>query len=903
LFSSRSGILLGIFLGTLLPSPSKGDSTPNAYFPFPTVAPSAQIQKVLVLKGKPGSSLQTEAVPPGILARWGATLLDDQPGFAVLAVNRNQSPSLKRDLDPLFRSVEVRDDFDIVKFVSYPIDVRSSEPAYPAAWSKIAAFYPRDQFLIQFDTRPQGAWQDVIAGIGGTVLEYVPENAFIALLPTGSTKASLATLPIQAFSLLQSAHKLTRELQIATDDFLDVNVQIAAVPEADVAAAYLSENTLDVLMPPDYVVASTIYHDRVARAALPTLVAFPAVLWIELAARYEPSGEREAHLIAGGSLSYTDASQRLRPQNPGTYRTAFLNNAAISNYKTWTKVADLDVGFDVGSGSDVHPDFKNANNGSFVTVKNYMSDGTTDNGDCEGHGTLVAGVLAGNAGGSAYNTSTTGSGNWGCTGCTTDGHYLMGLGVAPGMPVVSGRIFTATCPLGTPNCVATSNHLSWLTIFQDLFMNQTAGITNNSWNAPGNSAYTLDAQTFDSSVRHLDGCDGYHLPPTNMNGNPCVAPGPPMRIFVSAGNVPLNSQVLTTYTPATAKNVISVGASENYNQTYYPNQPPLNPVDNLYDTGAYPALSGYGYCDNGKDVAQFSTTGFQGITGATRDRFKPDIVAPGTAIEGPRSRYTVPPALMCVGSVVADIDSNPVQHSWSRGTSFSSPAAAAAGALAETWYHNKTNLYPSPALIKAMLVGFAQDMFGGHHGNPSHPASFPLPHPPEIYQGFGRLSLSQLLTPTDHLWVDQTIMLSPAVPTWTSGPNAIYTIKDTTRPVKITLAWTDYRGFVNSVPFVVNNLDLSVANAALPTTYSIGNDIVQASGHSKVYCSGCGTNPIYDNINNVEQVIVTSTELGNTQFTVTVHGSSFQGDALQPWSGGTNYRQDFALFLENVVGQ
>jgi hypothetical protein len=54
---------------------------------------------------------------------------------------------------------------------------------------------------------------------------------------------------------------------------------------------------------------------------------------------------------------------------------------------------------------------------------------------------------------------------------------------------------------------------------------------------------------------------------------------------------------------------------------------------------------------------------------------------------------------------------------------------------------------------------------------------------------------------------------------------------------------------------------------------------------------------------NVERIIVTSTELGATQIYVTVNGASFSGDALQPWTGGSNYRQDFALFLENVVGQ
>jgi hypothetical protein len=51
----------------------------------------------------------------------------------------------------------------------------------------------------------------------------------------------------------------------------------------------------------------------------------------------------------------------------------------------------------------------------------------------------------------------------------------------------------------------------------------------------------------------------------------------------------------------------------------------------------------------------------------------------------------------------------------------------------------------------------------------------------------------------------------------------------------------------------------------------------------------------------VEQVVFTAQELGST-FNIQVIGQSITKDGIKQWTG-TTPEQDFAVFVDNVVGQ
>src|SRR6185503_8740469 len=157
-------------------------------------------------------------------------------------------------------------------------------------------------------------------------------------------------------------------------------------------------------------------------------------------------------------------------------------------------------------------------------------------------------------------------------------------------------------------------------------------------------------------------------------------------VVFAAGND--GSASNTVSSPATAKNIICVGASENVRQTG--------------TDGCGIANSG---ADSVNDIISFSSRGPVNSTGGD-GRIKPDIVAPGTHIEAgvPQSNYN--------GSSVCNQfwPTGQTLYGWSSGTSHSTPAVAGGAALVYQDFLNKALPTPSPALIKAFLMNSATRM-------------------------------------------------------------------------------------------------------------------------------------------------------------------------------------------------
>ena len=180
----------------------------------------------------------------------------------------------------------------------------------------------------------------------------------------------------------------------------------------------------------------------------------------------------------------------------------------------------------------------------------------------------------------------------------------------------------------------------------------------------------------------------------------------PYILEFSSGNAGPDSQTLGS--PATGKNVIATGASENVPGT-------------LAET--------YGlYADGADTMADFSSRG-----PCEDGRIKPDLVAPGTL-----DRLAASSAAPDEASIAWTTIDN--YYVYMGGTSMSGPHAAGAAAVFVQFYKSThTNAMPSPALVKAALINSANEL-DESNGGPG-----PIPNNDE---GWGRITLTNIIVPT-----------------------------------------------------------------------------------------------------------------------------------------------------------
>jgi serine protease AprX len=374
---------------------------------------------------------------------------------------------------------------------------------------------------------------------------------------------------------------------------------------------------------------------------------------------------------------------------------------------------------------------------------------TGDASDPHGHGTHVAGSVLGNA---SFK------------------------GMAPSASLVFQSIMDSSGGLGgLPTDLKTLFSQAW---------NAGARIHTNSWGAPVGGAYTTDSQAVDQYVYSND-----------------------MTILFAAGNEGPYAKTISS--PGSAKNAITVGASENNRPTF----------------GTY--------ADNPSQIASFSSRG------PTKDgRVKPDIVAPGTYILSSRS------SLAPDSSFWANYNS---KYAYMGGTSMATPLTAGNVALLKEHFLKNKGIDAKPSLIKAALVAGATNL-GTTTGN----------------QGWGRVNVEKSINVS---YVNETTAL-------TTGNKATYTFTATSaRPLKFSLAWTDYPGSTTATYALVNDLDFVVKSPS-----------------GKVYVGNDTTSPYnnnWDGVNNVESVTIAVPENGT--YTIEVQ-------AYNVAAGGS---QDFSLALVN----
>ncbi len=333
----------------------------------------------------------------------------------------------------------------------------------------------------------------------------------------------------------------------------------------------------------------------------------------------------------------------------------------------------------------------------------------------------------------------------------------------------------------------------------------TARLSVNAWGLNGNyGQYTADARSVDIFVH-----DRKDLTP----------------VFSVGDNGGLGSSQVTS--PATAKNVIAIGAST---------------------TGA------------GGSTAVGSVANFSSLGPSLDGRVKPDLVAPGVGIcSGLAEEARNPAGPACLSGTHPE--GNAYYMSLS-GTSQATAVASGVAALTREFIREQAGIgSPSSALVKAALINGAKDLGA--------------PDIPNDAEGWGQVDLERTVlpmdggTPLDNFFDDKK-SLSP-------GFGLLYSFSlDPVHGADITLAWTDEAGSANapqSESRLVNDLDLVLV--APDGTEWLGNQFSQG------FSAAGGT---ADDVNNVERIRIASGALSGSSGTWIVkvlhRGGSDQDFAL-----------------------
>ena len=359
-------------------------------------------------------------------------------------------------------------------------------------------------YLVQFSGPLEPARRAELRQAGVELLQYVPEDAFIAKLnnvsPARVGALSFVTWVGPYRPALKINSRLAKSAGIAAQSNATVSVNILLSPSATPAEITAVRARLAGVHNESRLRQGIIVRGELSPGQLDALAQSSAVLWVERATKRKLVDEFAAKLVGGddGHVATPTVTQQLGFDGSGV------------------TVCVADTGLDSGDTNTMHPDLR----GRVTGFQIYPP--LTDGSDGYGHGTHAAGIVAGNA----------------ATGETDpDTGAFYGLGVASGANLFVERIFDDNA-----NEV---NFTSDETLTRDA-VRHGAQIGSNSWGNDVQGDYDIDCAEFDELVRDADGG---------------TAGAQPYILEFSAGNAGPGSQTIGS--PAAAKNVIATGASEN----------------------------------------------------------------------------------------------------------------------------------------------------------------------------------------------------------------------------------------------------------------------------------------------------------------------------------------------------
>ncbi|HNT77607.1 MAG TPA: S8 family serine peptidase, partial [Anaerolineae bacterium] len=711
---------------------------------------------------------------------------------------------------PNMAQPEVADGEGLLRLRAGAFDPALGEPVMTPALMRALDNAQTGLRLVQFPGPIQEAWYAALEASGLHIITYIPDYAYLVWGNGAAVETVRMAAPLAWAGDYHPFYALHPDLTQVDrlPERVKVTVQVYAHSEAAIVIKDILARATVIQEPHP----SLVYQNmkiEIAATDLTWLAALPGVVNVEPALEYQMMDEIQGQIMAG-NLNAAGT----RPAGTGylTWLTWLGFPTDPANYP----IVDVtDDGIDDGDATPLHTDFyefgSTSNPDRLIYNYNGTTDASADGGG--GHGNLNASIVAG------YNT-TTGYPYEDASG------YNYGLGINPYGRVAGSKVFRNSGSWDYPGSNAALIGNSYTL---------GARISSNSWGANTGGGYTIDCQEYDALVRDaLSGTGG------NQE----------MIIVFSAGNAG-SSGSNTIGSPGAAKNVITVGASENY-----------RPLDtdgcSIGPTGA----------NNVQDIINFSSRG------PTDDsRIKPDVVAPGTHVMGAASKSpNFDGSGVCGPASGLYYPTSPAQtlYTWSSGTSHSTPAVAGAASL--IYYYHQTHFggaAPSPALMKAYLI-HATTYMTGVNANDTLPSNS---------QGYGLVNLDRAFDTLGRYVEDQGQTFGATGETYAYYGN----VEDSGEPVRVVLAWTDAPGSTTGNAYV-NNLNLTVQISG--ETY-LGN----------VFSGGASTTGgTADARNNVESVFLPAGFSG--AFTVTVGAANIAGDGVPGNADTTD--QDFALLVYNT---
>lgn len=856
------------------------------------LVPSAEGTKVLVEKPAvqpaAGQPVAYQPVDTEALAGLGATILAEYPFFYLADVPAASLAQFLLTAQTRGFAVTAREGFDQIRINGYGFASVGALPSLPPPLALADYPGPIGLYLVQMVGPNRAEWERALQAIGTPILYYADNTYLVRASP--KRVADLRALPfLQHVSVYQPAYKLRADV-LAAESPVSVVVQLDGGQDLTNAFAILSGLAARELDNQPSGPVANVAIEITPNDAI-TLAFLPEVLWIERLLPAAPSDERQALPLAG----YSNGTQ---PTNPTLYDNwliakgfctplvrppGCLDYGNVSNPRN-SVVVVYDSGLDInvcnGEGTDCsggtktrHPDldprearFFCADSGS----TNYCQQGSqfVYSDDC-GHGTAVASVITGDPISGVEALQLPG------VSARDGGNYYLGSGIAPLARIATRKIFHLIPPYlcGSYTSLSAGDFQRWGAGMVASFGNQGARFANHSWNFTTDDTYNTVSQMFDRLVRDADGnADHYDRPST---------------IVLSAGNRQYTSWTSSVTAPANAKNVITVGASESWRTS------DVAP----WTSSGYPNPDDPSDCRRGdatsiKNISKWSRRGSAPETGYGT-RFKPDLVAGGTRVGAAYSRALVSQDVACDPN--ASGDPNGRYYIREFGTSFAAPVVTGAVVLADAWYRNKTNLIPSPAMLRAVLVGHGDDLYGGedmmYPGPDGHGAS--LTHRPSQPQGWGRVNLEKLFA-TNGIGVqffDEDHGQTP-VRRFLPGSASWSTTLTFTPPnpdIVVVVVYTDSPAAPGGAgPLGVNNLDL----VAWDGIYKYYGNTFDATGYTPRTLLGLAG----DVANTVEMVKIRAGELAGTSFAAEVRPAAISAKAV-PGLDGSSSNQDFALYV------
>jgi hypothetical protein len=730
-------------------------------------------------------------------------------------------------------SLNIRDDLNLIRLRDRYFDTTTPVPEVSPGL-RLSAKPDAQLHLVQFVGPVQRDWLDGLRLIEGLmVVTHVPENAYLvwADQPTREKLAEWADFKyyVQWHGPFHPAYKLHPGFDLDYGGDVKATIQLVTHAGVDASIAAIKAKAGRVLRDTYTVGPYTSIRVVLPASELVAIALLDDVVNVEPWTEPVLGGERQDQILAN-QLNAAGS----QPAGPG-YLTWLQGLGFGATFDFVVDVADCGIDRGRTTAANLHQDFLDAGGTSRVAYVQQVTGTTIDvtaanNNDLWGHGTIDCAIV----GGFNDTPDTPGSG----TDFEDGAGYQYGLGIAPFTQIGSSRIFNPG--FTSPDYTELINSA----------YTRGARISSNSWGDRGgaNGSYTDESQEYDELVR-----DG--RPSTASDGG--EAGNQEMCIVFLAGNSGPGASTLWNL-GSTAKNTLVVGASENWNQIG---------TDGCGATNAD--------ADDARDVADFSSAG-----PTQDDRFKPDIMAPGTHIYGAASQdpgYT--------GTLVCNqyLPAGQTLYALSTGTSHSTPAVAGATALLRQGFLDAGHPAPSPAMTKAYLMNSTTYMTGARANDDL----------PSDDQGMGRMNLEMAFDGTPRLMFDQ---VKTCHRDGVADASEIFTVEgqvfDITRPFRVTLVWTDAPGNPIDADMLKNDLDLEVE---LDANFYRGNDFTNGTSNA-----GNVADPA-DEDNNVESVFLDANTLAPaapTDFIVRVRPSDINSDGVP--NNGDSEDQDFSLVIYNA---